>query len=82
VTIGVTRTIDCRLKKEAYEISWLKDGAPYTYVHYLHARQSTAQLGLATRNLNGSIFECFATFVVGDDPVLQKSWVIIVEGVE
>jgi hypothetical protein len=82
MTTEDTRTIDCILITQAYEIYWHKDGEPYAHVHDLHARQSTALLGPATRDLNGSIFECFATFVVGNNSVLQKSWVIIVEGVE
>lgn len=81
VHIGVNErgVLTCSLEEDATEILWQKDGQPYAdHIIQPTLSHSEAQVE-ALPELNGSRFDCIASFGDRDETEVIKSWVVVVQ---
>jgi hypothetical protein len=78
VRLNHKATLRCELDSDSSTLQWQKNGSDYTTIA-LTRRNAVAYIGPASPELNGSRFECLASYGDGEAQVV-KTVTIIVEG--
>ena len=76
--VNEREVLPCSLNGDATEIRWQKDGQPYNDGILQQTSSSSIAQVVASPGLNGSRFDCLASFGGADELEVIDSWIIVV----